>query len=121
MAAYVCADGQVRVQLRAAARCLRAWELLGLVILETPKVLGFMSWADLFPGQCSPTGGNPGSWWGLEQLAAEVDSEVFESQGIVLCPVGFSSLDSVLQNVQGRTQYSSQFNSFSAWEVLSDI
>ena len=40
-----------------------------------------MSWADLPLGQYSPHGGEPGSWWGLEQLAAEVDSAHSESQG----------------------------------------
>lgn len=74
---------------------IQAWELPGFVILETPKVLGLMSWADLLPGQCSPPGGNPGSWWGSEQLAAEVDSQVSGSQGTVLCPMGISSFHSV--------------------------
>lgn len=36
--------------------------------LEIPKVLGFVSWADLPPGQCSLHGRSPGSWRALEQL-----------------------------------------------------
>lgn len=62
---YVCVVGRVRVQLNPVARCLHAWELPGRPILETPEVLGLVSWADLLLGQwSSPHGGNPGSWWG---------------------------------------------------------
>lgn len=70
-------------------------ELPGLVILETARVLGLMSWADL-PGQGSPHGGNPGSWWGLGQLAAEVHREIPGSLGAVLCLMGIFSLHSAL-------------------------
>ena len=84
-----------------------------------PKVLDLVSRDDLAPGQ-SPHGGNPGSWWGLEQLAA-VGSEDSESQRTILYPGGLSSLHSVLQNHQGRTGQFSYFNSFSAWEVLPDV
>lgn len=123
MATFVCAVGRVRVQLSAAARCFHAWELPGLVILEIPKVPGLMSWADLLPGQCSPHGGNPGSWWGLEQLAAEVDSEGSGSQGTFLCLMGISSLHSVLQNTQGRTRQSSYFSFFRVQKsfLMSDL
>lgn len=70
-------------------------ELPGLVILETARVLGLMSWADP-PGRGSPRGGNPGSWWGWGQLAAEVHRKVPGRQGAVLRLMGIFSLHSAL-------------------------
>lgn len=89
MAANVCVVGWVIV--RAAPHCGQMIPCLGAAWACHPKVLGLMSWADLLPGQCSPYGGNPGSWWGLEQLAAEVHSEVSGSQEQLSAPWAFSA------------------------------
>lgn len=75
---------------RHGGQMIACRELPGLVILEMARVLGLMSWADP-PGQGSPHGGNPGSWWGLGQLAAEVHRKVPGSQGAVLRLMAFSA------------------------------
>lgn len=85
------------------------------------------SWASCpgltcFQDGAAPTGGNPGSWWGLEQLAAEADSEVSGSQGMELGPWAFPASNLCFKPPRvGKTRLSSFFNSFSVWEVLSAV